>query len=265
MRVSNSATCMGSAGRRASARRLWLMDKVLGAYATPKNRKHNRARRGSHTIRQFSSLVRFGGFLVAGCAARGWRGPGFGKAAGRHDRAHANAFPAALRGDAGRRVGQYRAAVGDAGDRPRDRDFRFLGRRRLHLVGGPLGGARSLLGREERPSRPQGADAAGPYRIHRFDDAVRNGAAPGTGWSDRRRADLHPVRHLSGDLRCVGQLDAVRDPGLSCRQDPPERPRRRLVGAVLLVRAWNDHRPGRRALVRPAVSSDWRDRCSPSR
>ena len=38
-----------------------------------------------------------------------------------------------------------------------------------------------------------------------------------------------------------------------------------LVGPVLLLRAWNDHRPGGRALVRPAMSSDWRGRCSLSR
>ena len=57
------------------------------------------------------------------------------------------AFPAAFFGDAGGVVGKYRAAIRDAGDRPRDRDCRFLGGDRLHLVGGIVGRGWRLTGR----------------------------------------------------------------------------------------------------------------------
>ena len=82
-------------------------------------------------------------------------------------------LPAALCGDAGRGGGQYGAAVGHAGDRAGDRHRRFLGGGRLHLVGGPVGRAGALLGAQERPSWPQGADPAGRRRLHRLDAAVR--------------------------------------------------------------------------------------------
>ena len=96
-------------------------------------------------------------------------------------------FPAALRRDAGRRGGQYRAAIGDAGDRAGDRHRRFLGRHRLHLVGGAVGAAGALLGGKKRPPRAQGADPDGHRRLHRLDAAVRAGPGRRAARLDRRR------------------------------------------------------------------------------
>ena len=131
------------------------------------------------------------------------RGRGFNRAQRRRrrDRADLCSFPAAVCGDARRRGWQYGAAIGDAGDRPRDRDQGFLRRHRLHLVGGAVGAARALLGGEERPSRPENADHDGRQRLRRFDDPVRDRLVQRPSSLDRRGADFLALRDLPRDLR----------------------------------------------------------------
>src|SRR6478609_6749778 len=73
-------------------------------------------------------------------------------------RADEKALPPPLCRHARRRGGQYRAPVGHARDRPRNRYLRLLGHGFLYLVRGPLGGARPFLGEEKRPAWPQEAD-----------------------------------------------------------------------------------------------------------
>ena len=116
-----------------------------------------------------------------------------------------------------------------------------------------VGDAGALLGGEERPPRPQGADPDGPRRLHRLDAAVRAGPGRRACTGDRRRADLHPVRDLPRDLRRARLRDPVRDPGLSRLEDPAQRPGRGAFGFVVVVRPRDDHRPGAGAVVRASV------------
>ena len=123
----------------------------------------------------------------------------------------------------------------------------------------------ALLGGEERPSRPQGADAAGPERLHRLHVSLRHGPALRPEGSDRRRSDLHPVRDLPSDLRLARQCHAIGNAGLSCGEDTAQRPGGGSFRTLLLVRTGHDHRAGCRAFVRAALCRACRDPCSPSR
>ncbi len=113
-----------------------------------------------------------------------------------------------------------------------------------------MGSARQLLGGKERPSRPQSPHDHGRRRLRHLDAAVRHRALFGPPRLDWRSADLRLVRDLPGDLRRPRLRDALGDPGLSRLEDPAQRASCRLVGAVVVVRAWNDHRARGRAVVR---------------
>ena len=95
-------------------------------------------------------------------------------AAGRRVGADDAPFSSAVHRHAGRRGGQYRAAIGDAGDRPRNRHRRSVDGDGLYLVGGIVGAARSFLGAQERRPWAQAADPDGRRRVHRLDGAVRS-------------------------------------------------------------------------------------------
>ena len=69
------------------------------------------------------------------------------------------------------------------------------------------------------------------------------------GWIAGAR-DLRPVCPVPRDLRRSRLRDPVGDPGLSGVEDSAQRPGRGAVGAVVVVRPRNDHRPGARADVR---------------
>ena len=207
--------------------------------------------------KRFASLARALSAAVVASIARNER---------RRDGADDPAFPAALRGDAGRRGGQYRAAVGHAGDRARDRDRRFLGGHRLHLVGGAVGAAGALLGGKERPPRPQGADRHGRRRLHRLDDPVRHGAVRGLERLDRRRADVRPVRDVPRRFTAASAARRRRRP----RPISPRKTRR--SGRVAALSALSSSfglgtiiGPAVAPLVRASAASASRGRCSPSR
>src|SRR5437763_7322849 len=140
-------------------------------------------------------------FLIAVTLRMQSRGFDRAQSRRRRDRAGSGSFPAALCGDARRCGWQYGAAVGDAGDRPRDRDQGFLRRHRLHLVGGAVGVGRALLGGEERPQRPQDADHHGRQRLRGVDGPVRNRIVQRTPSLDWRRADLQHLCRVPDDLR----------------------------------------------------------------
>src|SRR4051812_20025437 len=99
------------------------------------------------------------------------------------------AFRSAVRGDAGRRLGQYGDAVADAGDRARAQDRRFMGGGRVQPLGGSLGRRRAALGAAGGPARAAGADAARPLRLHRLDAGLRH---------DPRRRPARPDRAHGG-------------------------------------------------------------------
>ena len=103
----------------------------------------------------------------------------------------ARAIRPAVRGDAGRRGGQYRDAVADADDRPRARSPRHLGRGGVQPVGGDLGADRAALGAAGRPSRPPRADAARPLRLHRLDAGLRTGPGDRPVGLDRADDGVH--------------------------------------------------------------------------
>ena len=131
-----------------------------------------RYKRGSRALRSANRAIiatkRFR--FAAACLCR-LRGLHRAQRQRRLDGADQHPFPTALLRDARRVLRQHGAAIGDAGDRPRDRDPGFLRRHCLHLVGGAVGAARALLGRKERSSRPQDADHDGRQRLHPVDDA----------------------------------------------------------------------------------------------
>ena len=230
------------------------MDKVLGAYATPKNRKHNRARRGSHTIRQFSSLVRFGGFLVAACAVRGWRVPGFARqrvGTTALTRTHFLLLYAAMLVAASGNTA-LQSVMPAIGREIGISDFwvavAYTWSAVLWVLLAPY------LGGEERPSRPQGADPAGPYRIHRF-DILCGTVLLHLDWLAAIGGGLTFI--LFGIFRAIyGALGSATPSATQAYLAAKTRRSGRvaaLVGSVFLFRARNDHRPGGRALVRPAV------------
>ena len=167
----------------------------------------------------------------------------------------------ALLGDAGRRGGQYGDAVAAAGDRPRARRRRHLGRGRLQPVGGGLGGDGAVLGAPRRPPRPARADAARPLRLHRLDADLRRRARrrPSGGLGATAVFVIFMLgRTLYGAFGsasppAVQAYVAARTEGAAADQ--------RARRARLLVRARHDHRPGDRAAfhlpaARPVGAAD---------
>ena len=102
----------------------------------------------------------------------------------------------------------------------------------------------------------------GPERVHRIHALVRTSCICGTGGSDRRRADIRPVRDFPGDLRRLRLRDAFGDPGLSRIQDPAQRAR---CGAVrtCLPRSASERSSARRS--RPFRAAFRRSRRAPVR
>ena len=156
----------------------------------------------------------------------------------------------ALHGDAGRRLRQYGDAVADAGDRPRARSRRSVGRGRLQPLGCRLGGDGAALGAAGRPPRPAGADAARPLRLHRLDAGLRrrcsrsaSTADPGGRGVRRSSSSAGPSTALLGSASpsAVQAYIAARTEGEKRTALP------RRLG--LLLRPRHDHRPGDRAAL----------------
>ena len=177
------------------------------------------------------------------------------------------AFPAAVRGDAGRRGGQYGDAVGDAGDRPRDRHRRFLGRGRLHLSAvlwvlmAPYLGARRATTTAASALMLLGL---GGFIVSMT--ALRAGARRRPARAGRRRRDLRPVRVCSAPstARSAPPRRAPTQAYLASRTRRVGA-RQRPVGAGLLASASAPSSARRSRRCSCSRRSACPARCSPSR